>query len=77
MDKLRVCYTDWSKSEREKQIQYINIYTWNLENGIDDLQGRNDSDIENELLYTVGEERVGQMEKVAWTYIHYHVIDNW
>ena len=26
----RVYYTKWSKSEREKQISYINTYTWNL-----------------------------------------------
>ena len=28
----RVCHIDWSKSEKEKQILYINayIYIWNL-----------------------------------------------
>ena len=25
-----VCHTEWSKSEREKQIWYINPYIWNL-----------------------------------------------
>ena len=25
------CHTEWSKSEREKQISYINTYIWNLE----------------------------------------------
>ena len=65
MDEPRACYTEISKSEREKQTQYINTYIWNLENGIDDFQGRNDSDIENRLLNTVGKERVGQTEKVA------------
>ena len=24
------CHTEWSKSEREKQILYINAYMWNL-----------------------------------------------
>ena len=24
-------YTKWSKSEKEKQISYINAYVWNLE----------------------------------------------
>ena len=24
------CYTEWSKSEREKQTLYINTYIWNL-----------------------------------------------
>ena len=37
MDAPRVCHTELSKSEREKQISYINAYMWNLENGIDDL----------------------------------------
>ena len=30
VDKSKICHTDWSKSEREKQI-YINAYLWNLE----------------------------------------------
>ena len=31
VDEPRVCYTQWSKSEREKQILYIKAYMWNLE----------------------------------------------
>ena len=31
VDEPRAYYTDWSKSEREKQISYINTYIWNLE----------------------------------------------
>ena len=27
----RACYREWSKSEREKQISYINANMWNLE----------------------------------------------
>ena len=34
-DGPRDCHTEWSKSEREKQISWINTYTWNLENGTD------------------------------------------
>ena len=30
VDELRACYTEWSKSEREKQISYIDAYIWNL-----------------------------------------------
>ena len=30
VDGLRVCHTEWSKSEREKQIPYANIHIWNL-----------------------------------------------
>ena len=31
VDEPRACYSEWSKSEREKQISYINTYIWNLE----------------------------------------------
>ena len=30
VDGARVCHTEWSKSEREKQIPYANTYIWNL-----------------------------------------------
>ena len=31
VDEPRAYYTEWSKSEREKQILYINTQIWNLE----------------------------------------------
>ena len=31
MDETRVCHTERSKSEKEKEILYINAYMWNLE----------------------------------------------
>ena len=31
VDAPRDCHRQWSKSEREKQILYINTYMWNLE----------------------------------------------
>ena len=31
VDEPRVYYTEWSKSEKERQILYINAYIWNLE----------------------------------------------
>ena len=31
VDELRAYYTEWSKSEVERQISYINTYIWNLE----------------------------------------------
>ena len=31
VDEHRAYYTEQSKSEREKQISYINTYIWNLE----------------------------------------------
>ena len=30
VDGPRDCHTEWSKSEREKQIPYANTYIWNL-----------------------------------------------
>ena len=30
VEEPRACYTEWSKSERETQIQYINANVWNL-----------------------------------------------
>ena len=30
VDGPRVCHTEWSKLEREKQILYANTYIWNL-----------------------------------------------
>ena len=31
VDEPRAYYTEWSKSEREKQISYSNVYIWHLE----------------------------------------------
>ena len=72
MDKTRACYTEWSKSEREKQIYWHihgikKIILMNL------LQRRNgDTDVENQLVDTVGE-GMGRMEKVSSTCIHYQM----
>ena len=30
VDGLRDCHTEWSKSEKEKQIPYANMHIWNL-----------------------------------------------
>ena len=49
------------KSEREKQISYINIYIWNLENGIEKFIFREgmETDEENGLVDPVGEGKSG------------------
>ena len=31
VDETGTYYTEWSKSERETPIQYINAYIWNIE----------------------------------------------
>ena len=58
MDEPKVCYTEWSKSEKEKEILYINVYIWNLEKLYwwTYFQGRNrDPDVENRFVDIVGE----------------------
>ena len=50
VDGPRDCHTEWSKSEREKEMSYINTYMWNLEKWYrwTYSQGRNrDVDVEN------------------------------
>ena len=31
VDETRIYYTEWSESEKERQISYSNAYIWNLE----------------------------------------------
>ena len=57
VDGSRDCHTERSKSEREKQISYINTHMWNLGKWYrrTSLQGRNrDTDVENERMDTKG-----------------------
>ena len=57
VDGPRDCHTEWSKSEREKQISYSNAYMWNLEEWYrwTTVQGRNrDTDVENKRVDTKG-----------------------
>ena len=59
VDGSRDCHTEWSKSEREKQISYINAYMWNLGKWYrwTGVQGRNwDTDVENKRMDTKGGE---------------------
>ena len=67
---------EWRKSEREKQIFSINTYIWYLEKWYPwtYVQGKNrDAGKENRLVDTLGELKGGMNEKVALTYIYYHV----
>ena len=76
MDGPRGCHTEWSKSEREKQILYINIYIWNLEKWYrwTYLQSRNrDSDVENQHMDTKGG---GGMDSEIGI-VHYYVWSRW
>ena len=75
-DELRTYFTEWSESEREKQISYISACTWNLKRWcwLNYLQGRNgDADIKNRLVDTVGKERVGRSGRAALKHTHQHM----
>ena len=59
MDEPRAYFTEWSKSERERQIPYINAYVWNLERWYpwSYVQGgKEDTEEKNRLLDSVGGE---------------------
>ena len=58
VDETGAYYTDWSKSERETPIQYINAYIWNSERQEwrSYMQGsKRNTDVKNRLLDYVGE----------------------
>ena len=62
MDRPRDCHTDWRKSERDKQISYINAYMWNLGKWYTwyYLQSKNrDTEVQNKHLDTRGERETG------------------
>ena len=64
MDETEAYYTEWSKSERETLILYINAYIWNLERWEQwsYIQGSNrDTDIKNRLLDSVGKGEGGKI----------------
>ena len=62
MDEPKACYTEWSKSEKDRQILYINPYIWNLEKWYwrSYMQGsKGNTDVKNRLLDSVeGEDRM-------------------
>ena len=42
----RACYTEWSKSEGEKQMSYINTHIWNINDADEHIcRARIDTDI--------------------------------
>ena len=71
--------TEWSKSEGEKQISYIDAYMWNLKEKKwyrwTYLQGRNrDADIENGYVDTgFGEGEGGVNWEMRINATHYHM----
>ena len=71
------CHTEWNKSERGKQISYINAYMWNLETWYrwTSLQGRNrDTDVKKKMYgHQGGKGVVGWIGRLGLTYIHKYV----
>ena len=64
MDGTTDSRTKWSKSERDRQIQYAIIYMWNLIYGTNEPIYRKETlkDMKNRLVVAKGEE-----EGVGWT----------
>ena len=46
VDGVRVCHTEWSKSEREKQIPYDITYMWNLKYDTNELIYETETDLQ-------------------------------
>ena len=83
VDGPRECHTEWSKSEREKWISYINVYMWHLEKWYrwSYLQSRNaDTVVENKCMDTKGKgggwEELGDWDWRIYTIDTMYKIDN-
>ena len=64
MDETGAYYTEWSESERERKMLYINAYTRNFERWywLSYMQGsKEDTDIKNKVLDSVGEGKGGMI----------------
>ena len=64
------------KSERERQISYINVYVHNLERWYwqSYVQGNKEyTDVKNKILDSVGEEKGGKFEWIALKHEYYHM----
>ena len=64
MDEPRAYYTEWSQSERERQISHINAYIWNLERWYQRsyIKGsKGDPGVKNRLLDSVGKGEGGMI----------------
>ena len=68
VDEPRACYTEWSKSEREKRLLYIITYMESRKMVlINYLQGRNrDTDRESGLADIVGDEEWDELRELHW-----------
>ena len=71
-DEPRACFTEWTKSKRERQISCINIYIWNREKWYwcIYLQGSNTDTDRADLCTQLGKERVGRTERAPMKHVH-------
>ena len=74
MDETGAHYTEWSKPERQRPLQYINAYIWNLEHGNDNPICKTEKETQ---MYRIEfwplweKARVGCSERTALKYIYY------
>ena len=76
LDEATACYTEWNKSEREKQISYINTHMWNLEkrHWWTYLQGEiKVSVMDKRIMDTAGKNKMDWIERVSLKYTDYHL----
>ena len=69
MDGPRDCHTEWSNSDRERQISYDIAYMWNLKKWYKWTYLKNRDrlpDIENKLMVTKGERGWGRDKLGVW-----------
>ena len=70
MDTIRDYHTEWSKSERERQIPYDITYIWSLKYDTNEPIYKADTDLENELWLPGG--RVGRSDRLGVWDWHVH-----
>ena len=51
----RDCHTEWSKSEREREISYNIACMWNLMVQMNFLESKNNENMDNKFMITKGE----------------------
>ena len=76
VDEPRSYYTEWSKSEGERQILCINTCIWNLERWYwkPIYRAAMEQQTERGDMWTQKrKERVGWIERTAWKHIHYRM----
>ena len=74
LDGPRDYHTEWSKSDKERQISFDITSMWNLRNSANELiyKTETDSHIENKLMVTKGERGVeGYVRNLGLTDTHY------